>query len=349
MAQRTVDVHCHWYPKDYMEYLISRGSGNSPYCIHDGGTHYRMWYNDVCVAHIDRAGHYDLEERVRDIDKAGLDTQILTITIPGPESLERDKGIYWAKRLNDQLAAACSKYPGRFYFMASLPYQDADEACKELERCKQMGCVGVQMFSNFNGEPVYLEKFHGIYEIANKYELPFLVHPAKPLTASVMDKMRLPYQLWGYTLDTSMAVLSLIFQGVLEKFPKMTLIHGHLGGMVPYFVRRLQDSYKGYAKEWGVELKESPDITYKTRVYPDTTSFYQPAMKCCLEWVGSSQMMMGTDYAHRVGDPEGAIKAVKDLSAQFGLKPDEVDLILGKTAERIFKLPAMKGRAAATS
>jgi predicted TIM-barrel fold metal-dependent hydrolase len=221
MAQRTVDVHCHWYPGEYMEYLMSRGSGNSPNCIHDGGTHYRMYYKGVPVAHIDRAGHYDLEERIRDLDKAGLDTQLLTVTIPGPECLERDTGIYWAKRLNDALAEAAAKYPGRLYHMASLPYQDPDAACEELERCRRMGCVGIQMFSNVNGEPVFLEKFHGIYEIANKYELPFLVHPAVPLTASVMDMMRLPYQLWGYTLDTSMAVMSLIFQGVFAKYPKL--------------------------------------------------------------------------------------------------------------------------------
>jgi aminocarboxymuconate-semialdehyde decarboxylase len=226
--------------------------------------------------------------------------------------------------------------------MASLPYQDVDEACKELERCRQMGCVGIQMFSNYNGEPVYLEKFHPIYEIANKYELPFLVHPAVPLTASVMDTMRLPYQLWGYTLDTSMAVMSLIMQGVMQKYPKLTLVHGHLGGMVPYFVRRIQDSYKGYGKEWGIELNESPDITYKNRVYPDTTSFYKPAMKCCLEWVGPERMVIGTDYAHRVGDPEGAIKAVKEVGAEFGLTQDQVDLILGKNLEKLFKLPPMK-------
>ena len=342
MAQRTVDAHNHWYPKEYMDYLEKRGTSNYLYCVHDSGPHYRMWYKGVCVAHIDRAGHYDLEERIRDLDKAGLDTELLSITIPGPESLEKDQGIYWAKKLNDALAEAARKYPGRFYQLASLPYQDPDEACKELERCKQMGCVGVQMFSNYNGEPVFLEKFHGIYEIANKYELPFLVHPAVPLTASVMDMMKLPYQLWGYTLDTSMAVMSLILQGVMAKYPKMTLVHGHLGGMVPYFVRRIQDSYKGYAKEWGIELSESPDITYKTRVYPDTTSFYLPAMKCCLEWVGPDHMGIGTDYAHRVGDPEGAIKAVKDLGSQAGLKPDEIDMILGKNFERIFHLPPMK-------
>ena len=342
MVQRTVDVHCHWYPKEYMDYLQTRGSNETVYCVHDGGTHYRMWYKGVCVAHIDRAGHYDLKARIEDLDKGGLDTQLLSVTIPGPETLERDKGVYWAKKCNDALAKAASDYPGRFYFLASLPYQDVNESCKELERCHQMGCAGIQMFSNYNGEPVFLEKFHPIYEIANKHELPMLVHPAVPLTASVMDMMKIPYQLWGYTLDTSLAVVSLIFQGVFAKYPKLTLVHGHLGGMVPYFVRRLQDSFKGYAKEWGIELKESPDVTYKKRVYPDTTSFYLPAMKCCLEWVGPDHMIIGTDYAHRVGDPEGAIKAVKDLGKDAGLKKADIDLILGKNAEKLFKLPPKK-------
>ena len=341
MAQRTVDVHCHWYPTEYMDYLISRGKDKTPYCIHDGGTHYRMYFKGVPVAHIDRAGHYDLEARIRDLDAAGLDTQLLSVTIPGPETLEKDAGIYWAKKCNDHLAGAAQKYPGRFYHMATLPYQDVDAACEELERCKKMGAVGIQMFSNVNGEAVFLEKFHPIYEIANKYDMPFLMHPAVPLTASIMDMMKLPYQLWGYTLDTSMAVMSMIFQGVFAKYPKLTIVHGHLGGTVPYFVRRIQDAYKGYGKEWGIELKEQPDITYKNRVYPDTTSFYKPAMKCCLEWVGPQQMIIGTDYAHRVGDPEGAIKAVKEVGAEFGLNQDQVDLILGKNAERIFHLPPM--------
>jgi hypothetical protein len=131
------------------------------------------------------------------------------------------------------------------------------------------------------------------------------------------------------------------FQGVLAKYKNLRFVHGHLGGMVPYFVRRLQDSYKGYGKEWGVELDESPDVTYKTRVYPDTTSFYLPAMKCCLEWVGPKQMGVGTDYAHRVGDPEGAIAAVKDLGQQAGLSQEDVDCILGKNMEKLFKLPPL--------
>ena len=83
MAQRTVDVHNHWYPKEYMDFLCSRGAEESPKCVHDGGTHYRMWYEGVCVAHIDRAGHYDLEERIKDLDAGGLNTQLLSVTIAG--------------------------------------------------------------------------------------------------------------------------------------------------------------------------------------------------------------------------------------------------------------------------
>ncbi len=342
MAQRTVDAHNHWYPKEYLDYLVSRGSDQSPYMRHDGGSHYRGYYKGVACAHIDRPGHYDLEARIKDLDAAGLDTQLISVTIPGPETLEPDQGVYWAKKCNDALQKATEGYPGRFYFLATLPWQVPDEAAKELERCHDLGCVGVQMFSNFNGEPVWLDKFHGIYALADKWELPMLVHPANPLTAEVMDMMKIPYQLWGYTLDTSLAVVSMIFQGLFEKFKKLTLVHGHLGGMVPYFVRRLADSYKGYGKEWGIsDLSESPDETYRKRVYPDTTSFYLPAMKCCLEWVGPGQMCIGTDYAHRVGDPEGAIKAVKDLGDQVGLSPEEIDMILGANLEKLFKLPPM--------
>jgi aminocarboxymuconate-semialdehyde decarboxylase len=104
----------------------------------------------------------------------------------------------------------------------------------------------------------------------------------------------------------------------------------------------LQDSYKSYGKEWKVQLDESPDVTYRRQVYPDTTSFYLPALKCCLEWVGPERMCIGTDYAHRVGDPEGAIKSVKHLGKDAGLTEDQIDMILGKNLEKLFKLPAMK-------
>ena len=344
MAQRTVDCHNHWYPPDYLAYLVSRTE--PPYARQTGPTSYVCYApGDVIVAHIDRAGHYDLNARIEDLDKAGLDTQIMSITIPGPEMLPVKEGIYWAKRTNDAFARAVQDYPGRFYAYAGLPWQAPEEAVKELERCyRDLGVKGIQVFSNVNGEPLFLDKFDPLWALANELDLPFLVHPTVPLTASVMDMVRIPYQLYGYTLDTSMAVISLIFNGVFQKYANLKAVHSHLGGMVPYLVQRLRASWKGYAKEWGLELDETPDVTYATRVWPDTTSFYLPAMRCALEWVGPGHLVVGTDYAHRVGDPEGAIQAVKDLGASVSLPQDETDLMLGKNAEALFKLPPMPGR-----
>jgi aminocarboxymuconate-semialdehyde decarboxylase len=344
MAQRTVDCHNHWYPPDYLAYLVSRSE--PPYARQTGPTSYVCYApGDVIVAHIDRAGHYDLNARIEDLDKAGLDTQIMSITIPGPEMLPVKEGIYWAKRTNDAFARAVQDHPGRFYAYAGLPWQAPDEAVKELERCyRDLGVKGIQVFSNVNGEPLFLDKFDPLWALANELDLPFLVHPTVPLTASVMDMVRIPYQLYGYTLDTSMAVISLIFNGVFQKYANLKAVHSHLGGMVPYLVQRLRASWKGYAKEWGLELDETPDVTYATRVWPDTTSFYLPAMRCALEWVGPGHLVVGTDYAHRVGDPEGAIQAVKDLGASVSLPQDKTDLMLGKNAEALFKLPAMPGR-----
>lgn len=338
MAQRTVDVHNHWYPPDFLDYLVSRSE--PPYARQTSPTSFVCYApGDVIVAHIDRPGHYDLKARIEDLDKANLDTQIISITIPGPESLPPDEGVYWAKRINEEFAQAVQEYPGRLYAMAALPYQAPDEAAKELERCyKDLGVKGIQMFSNVNGDPLFLDKYDAIFALANEWELPFLMHPTVPWTAQVMDELRIPYQLYGYTVDTSISLISLIFNGVFEKYPKLKAVHAHLGGIVPYLVQRLRAAWKGYSAEWGLELSEPPDVVYQKHVWPDTTSFYQPAMKCALEWVGPEHLVVGTDYAHRVGDPEGAIKAVRDMGTVLELPQAKVDAMLGKNAETLFKL-----------
>ena len=344
MAQRTVDVHNHWYPPDYLAYLVSRTE--APYARQTGPHSYVCYApGDVIVAHIDRPGHFDLKARIDDLDAAGLDTQVMSVTIPGPEMLPAKEGVYWAKRVNDQLAEAARDYPGRFYVAASLPFQDPDEAARELERAyKDLGAKCTQLFSNINGEPLFLPKFDPLFSMWNEWEMPVLLHPTVPWTADLMNMLRIPYQLYGYTFDTSVSMISLIFNGVFQKYPNLKAVHSHLGGMVPYLVQRLKASWKGYAAEWGLELEENPDITYAKRVWPDTTSFYLPAMRCALEWVGPGHLVVGTDYAHRVGDPEGAIQAVKDLGASVNLSQDKTDLMLGKNAEALFKLPPMPGR-----
>lgn len=330
---RTVDVHNHLYPKIWLDYLEKRTK--SPTMKWTGPTSIVFYAEDVIVAHVDRAGHYDPVPRIEDMDRYGLDTQILSLTIPGVEELPTREGVTWARKINDYYADLSQKYPGRFYFCAALPYQDVNQAVKELERAhKDLGAKGITMFSNINGKPVASPEFEPIYAKANEYELPILVHPTTPLTRDAMKKVRLPFQLFGYTLDTTMAVIGLIFQGVLEKYPKLKLIHSHLGGVAPYTVGRMEDSFKGYAKEWGIELPQTPSYYYRRQVYPDSINYHEPSLRCCLAWMGADHICLGTDYAHRVGRPEKAVAYIKDL----GLSKEDTNKILGGNAARIFKL-----------
>ena len=330
---RTIDVHNHLFPKMWLDYLETRTEW--PTMRWTGPTSAVFYSGDVIMGHIDRAGHYDPEARIEDLDKYGLDIQILSLTSPGVEWLPAAEGVAWAKRINDYLAEVCHKYPERFYALAALPYQDMDEAMRELDRAyKDLGVKGIMMFSNIDGKSIASPEFEPLYAKAEEYGLPILIHPTSPLTAEAMRKVRLPFQLFGFTLDTTMAVISLIFQGVLEKHPGLNIIHTHLGGVVPYLVSRIEDSFKGYAKEWGLELPKTPSQYYKEQVYPDSINYHMPALRCCLDWMGADHICLGTDYAHRVGRPEQAVAYIKSL----GLSEEDTDKILGGNAARIFKL-----------
>ena len=330
---KTIDVHNHLYPKKWISYLEKRTE--SPRMERTGPTSWVFHSENVPIAHISRAGHYDPEARIEDMDKYGIDVQVLSLTTPSVELVPSNEGGTWARKVNDYLASVCQKHPKRFYAYATLPYQNIDEAMKELDRAyKDLGVKGIMMFSNINGKPIASPEFYPVYAEAEKYELPILIHPAPPLTTDVMKTLRLPPPLFGFVLDTTMAVVSLIFQGVLEKHPKLKLVHSHLGGVVPYIVGRIDDCYSSYSKEYGFELPMAPLEYYKRQVYVDSISYHLPAMKCCLDWLGHDHIMLGTDYAHPIGHIEETIRYIRDM----GLSEEDTNKILGGNAASIFKL-----------
>ena len=329
----TVDVHTHLFPKEWIDYL-EKSSGRIT-MERTGPTSMTFYADGVPLVHISRAGHYDPEAMLEDMDKHGIDAMIVSLTIPGVEVVPAKDAIIWARKVNEYYASLCQKYPKRFYAYAALPYQDTDEATKELERAySDLGLKGIMMFSNINGKPLTSPEFYPIYAKAEEYDLPVLIHPGPPLTANLMKELRLPSPLFGFVFDTTIAVISLIFQGVLEKYPKLKLIHSHLGGVVPYMVGRIDDCFNNYFQEYGLELPKAPSVYYREQVYVDSISYHLPAMKCCFDWLGPDHIMLGTDYAHPIGHIEVAKRDIMDM----GLSEEDTDKILGRNAARIFKL-----------
>jgi aminocarboxymuconate-semialdehyde decarboxylase len=330
---RIIDVHNHLFPVDWVKHL-EKGSGTLT-MKREGPTAFTFYSNGIPFTHVTNPGHYDPEARLKDMDKYGIDVNVLSLTTPSVDLVPAKEGVLWAKKVNDYFAELCQKYPKRFYAYATLPFQDIDEAVKELERAyKDLGMKGVMMFSNISGKPIASPEFYPIYAKAAEYDLPIMIHPCPPLTLDVMKKLRLPTPLFGFIFDTTMAIMSLIFQGVLEKYPKLKFLHCHLGGVVPYMVGRIDDCFRAYKDEYQFDIPKAPSEYYKEQVFVDSISYHLPAMKCCWDWMGPDRIMLATDYAHPIGHIEWAIQYVNDMK----LSAHDTDKILGGNAARVFKL-----------
>lgn len=330
---KIIDVHNHLYPKEWMAFL--EGRPGSPTMVRTGPTNMIFYHEGARLATVSRPGHYDPGPRVQDLDAYGIDVQIVSLTTPSVELIPAAEGVPWASKVNDHLAQMCADFPGRFYFYATLPYQDVKASVVELERAyNELGAKGITMFSNLAGEPIYDPRFLPIYEAAESYGLPVFIHPAPPITSDALKRVQMPLPLYGFIFDTTMAVTGLIFQGILDRFPRLKIIHAHLGGVFPYLVERINDSFKSYAGDYGFSLKQPPSEYYRRNVYVDAISFHLPAMKCAFEFMGIDHILIGTDYAHPIGGPERVVQNVKEL----GLSDGDLEKVFWRNAVSLFGL-----------
>lgn len=332
---KIVDIHTHFYSKPWLDYLAERKV--DPTFKWTGPTSGLGYIEGVPAAHVDKAGTFDIEARVKDLDELGIDVQVISHTCPGVGEVEEDVAIEWSKRLNDLFAGFCEDYPDRFYILATVPCQNVDEAIKELERVAKVKSVkGVQVFSNVNGELISDEKFHPILGKAAELGLPVKVHPAfTPLAKEACFRAKLPVQLFGFTLDTTMAVTNMIFTGVFTKFPKLKVIHSHLGGMAPYMMGRMNTAYKRYSKEFDIAGGGLPEDVYRKHVYIDTLAMHVPAIKCGWEFMGTDHLIFGTDYPHRAS---GTVEDNLATLDKVGFSSDEKVQILSQNAIDLFAL-----------
>lgn len=322
-----IDAHAHFYPEGYLEELLR---SPEPYTVgRDARDRTILTLHGVRIVTMTRE-MTSVEERLRDMDRMGIDRQILSITIPnvyvGPHTRRRDL----ARRANDGLADLVGRHPRRFAGLASVPLPDADAAITELERAvRELGMVGAVVGSNVQGRYLDDPAFMPFYERAQALAVPLLVHPMPPATPDATAAPGLA-PLLGFVFDTSASVARMVLAGVLERCPRLVLILGHLGGTLPYLLQRLDNGYRAYP-----ELREAiprPPSHYLRRVFYDTVSFSVPSLQCAVGAVGASQIVMGTDYPHVIGDVGAALDSVRSL----GLPDAVVAGIMGDTAARIF-------------
>ncbi|MFB0506433.1 MAG: amidohydrolase family protein, partial [Thermodesulfobacteriota bacterium] len=271
----------------------------------------------------------DVSTRLRDMDKARVDVQILS---PSPIMLyywaDIETGVTLSRLQNERISEVCRQYPSRFLGIGTVPLQGVDEAVKELERLsKELKLKGVIISSNVNGMDLDDPVFFPFFEKAERLDLLILVHPHDTAAAERMQRFYLT-NLIGNPLDTTIAATRIIFSGLLEKLPGLKICFAHGGGHLPYIMGRIHHGYV-VRPECRGEIQRSP-WEYFQRLYFDTITHYLPALEYLVKTVGSEHVLMGSDYPYDMGD-EDPVASVQSLSIpEFDKKK-----ILGENLRRL--------------
>ncbi len=241
------------------------------------------------------------EERLPEMDAAGLDVQVLSLNSPGIQAeTDPEKAVRQAATVNDFLAGVISGHPDRFAGFAALPLQDPKRAADELERSvRELGLVGALVNAHTHG--VYLDdpSLRIVWERAEALDVPLYLHPANGVdTAHVLSgHPELVGPMWSWGVDTATHVLRLIFGGVFDDFPKAKLLLGHMGEGLPFVLWRLDSRWNFHAHH-GIELAKGEPSTYiRDNVYITTSGVCSPApLLAAMLSLGADHILFGTDY-----------------------------------------------------
>ena len=171
-------------------------------------------------------------QRVQDMDDRGIDRQVIAVTAPGVQVLDKDTAVGMAVESNDMLGEACARYPGRYTGMAACAPQDPAAAAKEIERSvAKYGFKAVIINGHTQGEYLDNPKFLPILETAAKLGLPIYIHPTGMPRAMVKHFLEsgLDGAVYGFGVDTGLHALRLIVNGVFDRLPDLKIIIGHMG------------------------------------------------------------------------------------------------------------------------
>lgn len=310
----VIDVHTHMFTREWMALLRDRGGVYTVKRRPDGQE--EIFRGDTPVA-IPQPGHFDYELRLRDMDKAGIDLAIVSLTCPN---------VYWggeevsaeaARQSNASMAAARTRWPDRIRWFASLPWEYPARAVAELARSCDEGAAGVMVLANVAGRSLTDPAFAPVWRAIDARALPVLVHPTDPPGAEAMDmgKYDLSWSV-GFIADTTLCFARMIFDGFLDLYPGLKLIASHGGGALPYLVGRFD---KGDEVEIPARrvIKARPSA-YLKRLWYDCITYSPAALAYLIEVVGADRVLFGTDYPHQVHDIAGSLRNTARLPAAVG-------------------------------
>lgn len=296
-----IDVHTHILPENIPRWKEQFGYGgfirlehHQPCCarmLKDDGHFFREVEDNV----------WNAEKRIEECDSVGVSVQVLS-TVPVMFSYwaKAQDGAVISKFLNDGIAEIVAKFSKRFVGLGTVPLQDTTLAIKELERCKQIGLVGVQIGTNVNQSNLGEAQFYDFFAACETLGMAVFVHPWEMMGEREMGKYWLPW-LVGMPAETSRAICSLIFSGVLEKCKNLRICFAHGGGSFPYTLGRIEHGFEVRPDLVAIDNERNPR-EYLGKFWLDSLVHDELMLRFLVRLFGANKIALGTDYPFPLGE-----------------------------------------------
>uniref|UniRef100_UPI004049B06E amidohydrolase family protein n=1 Tax=Fulvivirga sp. TaxID=1931237 RepID=UPI004049B06E len=297
-----IDMHTHIIPEHMPNWTDKFGYGDFIYLQHHKPGFAKMMKGNQFFREIE-ANCWDPELRIEEYKQFNTQVQVVcTIPVMFSYWANADDCLELSKFLNDHIAGLVTKYPKNYIGLGTIPMQDADLAIEELERCKEIGLVGIQIGSNINDENLSEDQFYPIFEACEALGMAVMVHPWNMMGFKNMTKYWLPW-LVGMPAETSRAMCSMIFSGIFERLPNLRVNFVHAGGSFLPTIGRIEHGFNCRPDLVAIDNPINPR-EYLSKFWVDCITHDPKMLDYVLDVQGSKKVTLGSDYPFPLGDLE---------------------------------------------
>jgi aminocarboxymuconate-semialdehyde decarboxylase len=316
----TIDVHAHFWTDAYLDKVAALGQS-------DTGAQRGRGAGDGA----------ELDARLALMDRAGVDTQVLSASPQLPHGPDEAMAVDAARYVNDQYASLAARHPGRFAAFASLPLPHVDASLTELGRAlDELGMAGVAMTTTIVGQPLVDSPAMELFAELDRRGTVLYLHPAgnsacTPLIADYHGTWSV-----GAPVEDTISALHLIIRGIPSRFPRMKILNSHLGGALPMLLQRMDNQVPWEAPD----TPERPSLAARRMWYDTVGHAHPPALRCAAESLGADRLVLGTDFPYQNG---AAYERAVTYVTTSGLAPGDARNMLSVNGQRLLGLTDFGG------
>lgn len=277
-----IDVHAHYWTNDYLDMVAALGKTDTD-----------------TQRGLGAGGGDELVARLKLMDRAGVDMQILSACPQMPYSPDRDAAVRVARFVNDQYAAVVKAHPDRFRAFVATPMPHIDESIAEIARgLDELGMAGVCMNTTILDDPLIDAKYEPIFAELDRRGAILYIHPSgNSCCTPLIAKHHLTWQV-GAPMEDTISIMQLITNGIPSRYPNIRIINSHLGGAMPMLMQRADNQY-GWESPG---TPEKPSIAARRMWYDTVGHGHVPALQAAIETFGADRLLLGTDFPYEDGD-----------------------------------------------